>query len=192
MLSGIGLILFFLVMIVVMILAISKLKLHPFLAIMGVAIVLAFVAEGAGGQFLNLTETVTNANTGLQEVSATSRGTIIGSIGVGFSAIFSSIGIVIIFGALIGGILEATGGAFKIADMIVRLLGKASPTLAMLLMGWVISIPVFCDSGFVIANPVRKSIVKRTKASGIATGIALGAGLYTSHVLIPLTPGPLA
>jgi len=62
----------------------------------------------------------------------------------------------------------------------------------MLLMGWVISIPVFCDSGFVIANPVRKSIVKRTGVSGIATGIALGAGLYTSHVLIPLTPGPLA
>ncbi|MCL2619934.1 MAG: GntP family permease [Defluviitaleaceae bacterium] len=192
MLSGIWLILFFLVMIVVMILAISKLKLHPFLAIMGVAIILAFVAEGAGGNYLNLTQVVTNNNTGLQEVSATARGTIIGSIGVGFSAIFSSIGIVIIFGALIGGVLEATGGAFKIADMIIRLLGKASPTLAILLMGWVVSIPVFCDSGFVIANPVRKSIVKRTRTSGVATAIALGAGLYTSHVLVPLTPGPLA
>ena len=192
MLSGIGLILFFLLMIVVMVVAISKLKLHPFLAIMGTAVILAFVAQGDGGNFLNLTQTTFNSNTELYEVSATARGTILGSIGVGFSAIFSGIGIVIIFGALIGGILEATGGAFKIADMIIRILGKASPTLAILLMGWVISIPVFCDSGFVIANPVRKSIVKRTKVSGIATGIALGAGLYTSHVLIPLTPGPLA
>jgi len=154
---------------------------------MGVALILAFMADGIG-----LTTVIFNDNTQLYEVSATAGGTILGVVGAGFSAIFTNIGIVIIFGALIGGVLEATGGAFKIADMIIRLLGKASPTLAILLMGWVISIPVFCDSGFVIANPVRKSIVKRTKASGIATGIALGAGLYTSHVLIPLTPGPLA
>ncbi|MCL2753614.1 MAG: GntP family permease [Defluviitaleaceae bacterium] len=187
MLSGIWLILFFLAMIVVMILAISKLKLHPFLAIMGVALILAFMAEG-----IYLTQVITNSNTGLQEVSATAGGTILGVVGNGFRAIFTNIGIVIIFGALIGGVLEATGGAFKIADMIIRLLGKASPTMAILVMGWVVSIPVFCDSGFVIANPVRKSIVKRTRASGVATGIALGAGLYTSHVLVPLTPGPLA
>jgi len=106
-------------------------------------------------------------------------------------AIFSGIGIVIILGALIGGILEATGGAFKIADMIIRLLGKASPTAAMVVMGWVVSVPVFCDSGFVIINPVRRTIVKRTGTSGVATALGLGAGLYTSHVLVPLTPGPL-
>ena len=184
--TGIALILFFLASIVVMILAISKFKLHPFLAILGVAIILAF-ASG-----LPLTRVVVDANTGEYIRSATAGGTLIQVIGAGFSAIFTGIGIVIIFGALIGGILEATGGAFKIADMIIRLLGKASPTLAIIIMGWVVSVPVFCDSGFVIINPVRKSIVKRTKASGVATAIGLGAGLYTSHVLVPLTPGPLA
>jgi len=174
--TGIALIIVFLISIVVMILAISKLKLHPFLAIMAVAVFLAF----ASGMPLVIGG------------SATASGTIVYNIGVGFRNIFNSIGIVIILGALIGGILEATGGAFKIADMIIRLLGKVSPTLAVIVMGWVVSVPVFCDSGFVIINPVRRSIVKRTKTSGIATAIGLGAGLYTSHVLVPLTPGPLA
>jgi len=175
-LTGFPLILVFLLSIVLMVLAISKLKVHPFLAIMAAAIVLGIVA--------GLPLTI--------DGSATAAGTFINNIGVGFSSIFTSIGIVIILGALIGSILEATGGAFKIADMIVRLLGKASPTLAIIVMGWVVSVPVFCDSGFVIINPVRRSIVKRTKASGVATAIGLGAGLYTSHVLVPLTPGPLA
>jgi GntP family gluconate:H+ symporter len=59
-------------------------------------------------------------------------------------------------------------------------------------MGWVVSIPVFCDSGFVILNPIRKSIVKRTGASSVAMTVALSAGLYISHVFIPPTPGPIA
>jgi len=174
--TGIALILVFLLSIVVMIMAISKWKVHPFLAIMATAVFLAFVA-------------------GIPPVingSATASGTLVYNVGVGFRNIFQGIGIVIILGALIGSILEVTGGAFKIADMIIRLLGKANPTLAIIVMGWVVSVPVFCDSGFVILNPVRRSIVKRTKVSGVATAIGLGAGLYTSHVLVPLTPGPLA
>ena len=197
--TGIWLILVFLVSIVVMILAISKFKLHPFLAIMAIAIILGFVA---GIPLFNQTvtdvvdyqyipTTIGDVRVENVEVETTTLG-IINVVGAGFQAIFAGIGIVIILGALIGSILEATGGAFKIADMIIRLLGKASPTLAVIVMGWVVSVPVFCDSGFVIINPVRRSLVKRTRASGIATAVGLGAGLYTSHVLVPLTPGPLA
>lgn len=62
----------------------------------------------------------------------------------------------------------------------------------MLLMGWIVSIPVFCDSGFVILNPIRKALRSRTKASGAAMTVALSAGLYASHVFIPPTPGPIA
>ena len=176
--TGLALIVVFFISIIVMILAISKWKVHPFLAIMGVAIILGLLAGipivnrvGADG------ETITS---------------IAGIMGEGFSAIFTGIGIVIIFGAIIGSILEVTGGAFKIADLVVRLLGKTSPALSMILMGWIVSVPVFCDSGFVILNPVRRSIVKRTGTSAVATAVGLGAGLYTSHVLVPLTPGPLA
>ena len=165
--TGIPLIIAFVVSIVVMILAISKWKIHPFLSIMGVSLILALVAGIPLGEIANV-------------------------IGAGFSGTFSSIGIVIILGTLIGSIMEQTGAAFKLADMVVKLVGKKNPELAIELMGWVVSIPVFCDSGFVILDPIRKALVKKTGTSSVAMTMALSAGLYISHVFIPPTPGPIA
>ena len=150
-----------------MIVAISKFKVHPFLSIMAVSLILALVA-------------------GIPLVD------IAGVIGAGFSGTFSSIGIVIILGALIGTILEQTGAALKLADMVIKVVGKKNPELAMELMGWVVSIPVFCDSGFVILDPIRRALVRRTGTSSVAMTVALSAGLYISHVFIPPTPGPIA
>jgi GntP family gluconate:H+ symporter len=171
--SGVPLIIVFVLAIVVMILAISKLKIHPFLSIMGVSLIFGLVA---GIPLIN-----TDGKDGIATV-----------IGAGFSGTFTSIGIVIILGALIGTVLEATGAAFKLADMVIKLLGPKHPILAMQLMGWVVSIPVFCDSGFVILDPIRKALVKRTKSSSVAMTVALSTGLYASHVFIPPTPGPIA
>ena len=167
MLSGIPLIIAFIIAVVVMILAISKFKIHPFLSIMCVSLLLALVSLG------DIT-------------------TIPTVIGAGFSGTFSSIGIVIIFGALIGLVLERTGAALKMSDSVVKLVGQKNPELAIMLMGWVISIPVFCDSGFVVLNPIRKAIVKRTKTSSVAMTVALSMGLYIAHCFIPPTPGPIA
>ena len=165
--TGISLIIVFVLAIVLMVVAISKFKIHPFLSIMGVSLLLALVAG------IDLTE-------------------IPGVIGAGFSGTFSSIGIVIILGALIGSILEQTGAALKLADMVVKLVGKKNPELAIELMGWVVSIPVFCDSGFVILDPIRRALVRRTGTSSVAMTMALSTGLYISHVFIPPTPGPIA
>lgn len=165
--TGIPLIITFVVAVIIMILAISKFKVHPFLAIMGVALLLGIVV-----------------GIPLEELPKT--------IGSGFSGIFTSIGIVIILGALIGIVLEKTGAAVKLADMVVKVVGKKRPELAILIMGWVVSIPVFCDSGFVILDPIRKAMRKRTQASSVAMTVALAAGLYVSHVFIPPTPGPIA
>lgn len=165
--TGLPLIFAFVVAVVIMIVAISKFKVHPFLSIMAVSLLLALV----GG-------------IPLADVP--------GVIGAGFSGTFSSIGIVIILGALIGSILEQTGAALKLADMVVKLVGKKNPELAMELMGWVVSIPVFCDSGFVILDPIRKALVRRTGTSSVAMTVALSTGLYISHVFIPPTPGPIA
>lgn len=176
--TGFPLIIAFVVAIVVMIAAISKFKIHPFLSIMAVSLILGLAA---GIPLANVTEQDGSVTQGIANV-----------IGAGFSGTFTSIGIVIILGALIGSILEATGAAFKLADMVIHLVGKRRPELAMLLMGWVVSIPVFCDSGFVILNPIRKALVKRTMASSVAMTVSLSAGLYISHVFIPPTPGPIA
>lgn len=176
--TGISLILAFVLAIIVMILAISKWKVHPFLAIMGISLILALLAGIPLVDVKNIDGTTTS---GIPSV-----------IGAGFSATFSSIGIVIILGALIGTMLEKTGAALKLADMVIKLVGKNRPALAIELMGWVVSIPVFCDSGFVILNPIRKALVSRTGTSSVAMTVALSAGLYVSHVLIPPTPGPIA
>ena len=165
--TGFPLIIAFVLAIVVMIVAISKYKIHPFLSIMSVSLILALIA-------------------------GIPLGDIAGVIGAGFSGTFSSIGIVIILGALIGTVLEKTGAALKLADMVVKLVGQKNPELAIELMGWVVSIPVFCDSGFVILDPIRRAMVRRTRTSSVAMTVALSAGLYISHVFIPPTPGPIA
>ncbi len=156
--SGVPLIIAFVIAIILMIVAISKLKIHPFISIMTISLLFAIVAG------IPLTD-------------------IPGVIGTGFSNTFKSIGIVIILGALIGTLLEKTGAALKMADCVVRLVGKKNPELAMLIMGWIVSIPVFCDSGFVIL---------RTRKSSVACTVALSMGLYISHCFIPPTPGPIA
>ncbi|HNW85395.1 MAG TPA: GntP family permease [Candidatus Limiplasma sp.] len=176
--TGIGLIIVFVLAIVVMIVAISKFKVHPFLSIMGVALIFGLIA---GIPLYKYTAADGTAVLGIADV-----------IGAGFSGTFSSIGIVIIFGALVGTLLEKTGAALKMADSVVHLVGKKHPELAIELMGWIVSIPVFCDSGFVILNPIRKALVKRTGTSSVAMTVALSMGLYISHCFIPPTPGPIA
>ena len=165
--SGISLIVCFIVAIILMIVMISKLKVHPFLALMSISLVLAIVA-----------------GIDLSKIPA--------MIGVGFSGTFKSIGIVIIFGTIIGTVLEKTGAALKLADMVVKLVGQKRPELAMLIMGWVVGIPVFCDSGFVVLNSIREALYKKISASPVAMSVALSGGLYASHVFIPPTPGPIA
>ena len=174
--QGIPLIIVFVIAIVVMIIAISKFKIHPFLSLMGISLILGLVA---GIPLINKTLEDGSTRLGLANV-----------IGAGFSGTFTSIGIVIILGALVGTLLEETGGAVKLADMIIKLVGPKHPQLAILLMGWVVSIPVFCDSGFVILNPIRKAIAQRTRVSSVSMTVCLSAGLYASHVFIPPTPGP--
>lgn len=165
--SGIALIVCFVIAIILMIVMISKLKVHPFLALMSISLVLAVVA-----------------GIDLSKIPA--------MIGVGFSGTFKSIGIVIIFGTIIGTVLEKTGAALKLADMVVKLVGQRRPELAMLIMGWVVGIPVFCDSGFVVLNSIREALYKKIAASPVAMSVALSGGLYASHVFIPPTPGPIA
>lgn len=165
--SGIALIIIFAAAIAIMVVAISKWHLHPFIAILLTALIFGIISGIPLPQMTTL-------------------------IGSGFSKIFAGIGLVIIFGTLMGTILEQSGAALKIADCIIKLLGKRHPVLSMAIMGWVVSIPVFCDSGFVVLNPIREALVKKTQSSPVAMTVALSGGLYLSHVFIPPTPGPLA
>lgn len=116
---------------------------------------------------------------------------IVGSIKTGFGDTLASIGIVIGLGVAIGKILEVSGAAQAIALAFLKLFGRGREPWAMTSIGALISIPVFCDSGYVIMNPLARAIAK-VKRYGYATlGIALAGGMVITHHFVPPTPGPL-
>lgn len=118
--------------------------------------------------------------------------TVAKTISDGFGGILGYIGLVIVFGTIIGLILEKTGAAIVMAETVIKMLGKRFPTLTMSVVGMVVSIPVFCDSGFIILNSLKESMAKRLQVSSVAMSIALATGLYATHTFVPPTPGPIA
>lgn len=117
---------------------------------------------------------------------------IIQSISEGFGGVLGSIGLLILFGVIIGTFLEKTGGAFVIAQKILGWIGEKSVMLAMMITGYILSIPVFGDSTFIMLNPINKSLSFKGKLPFAATTIAITLGVTASHSLVPPTPGPIA
>lgn len=116
---------------------------------------------------------------------------IIKSITGGFGGTLGSIGIVIGFGVMMGSIFEASGSAKTMAKTFLKMLGKGKEEIALAITGFIVSIPIFCDSGFVILAPLAKALSKSTGKSVISLGISLAAGLVITHSLVPPTPGPV-
>ena len=110
----------------------------------------------------------------------------------GFGGTLTNIGIVIVAGTIMGTILEKTGAALAMTQAILKVVGKSRAPLAMNIAGYVVSIPVFCDSGYVILNPLNKALAKESGTSMTVMAVALSTGLYATHVMVPPTPGPLA
>lgn len=117
---------------------------------------------------------------------------LITSIESGFGDTLGKIGLVILLGVLIGAFLEQTGAAYKMAEFVLRIIGKKNVHAAMGILGYIVSIPVFADSGFIILNPLNKSLSQKAGLSIAGTSIALILGLMLTHVMVPPTPGPIA
>ncbi|MBN1243711.1 MAG: GntP family permease [Spirochaetales bacterium] len=117
---------------------------------------------------------------------------VVGKIKSGFGGTLTGIGIVIVAGTIMGTILEKTGAALSMTQAILKLVGKKRAPLAMNAAGYVVSVPVFCDSGFVILNPLNKALAKETGTSMTVMAVALATGLYATHTMVPPTPGPIA
>lgn len=153
--------------VVFIVVATTRWKLHPFLALL-----FAALAVGFGGG-LSAPQTLA-AVTG------------------GFGRTVGAIGIVIACGCIIGLALEKSGCAQVMAAWVLRLTGEKRAVLAMSGTGALVSIPVFCDSGFVILSPLARSLARKTGESMAAFAVALSMGLYATHCLVPPTPGPIA
>ena len=164
--AGTQMIVALIVGIVLLILLILKTKVHPFLGLIVAAVTVGLL----GGMPAS-------------DVPA--------SIIKGFGGTLGSIGIIIGFGVMMGQIFDKTGAAERMALTFIKLFGKKREHWAMALTGFIVSIPIFCDSGFVIVSPIAKAISKKTRRSIIQIAGPLAAGLVITHSLVPPTPGPL-
>lgn len=152
--------------IILLILMILKTKIHAFLALVIASLIVGIVG-------------------GMSPIDT------VAAIQSGFGGTLGNIGIIIGFGVMMGQIFEISGAAEKMAKTFLKVFGKKNEELALSLTGFLVSIPIFCDSGFVILSPIAKAISKRTKKSIVGLGIALASGLVITHTLVPPTPGPL-
>lgn len=160
-------VLYLIISVVMIILLTAKLKVHPFLALFVVAIFYGFLT----GMPLEL---------------------IVESVNNGFGETLGKIGLIIVFGVIIGAFLENTGGAYNIARSILKVVGKKRVPTAMGIIGYFISIPVFADSGFILLAPLNKSLAKKAGITLAGSTVALAIGLMASHTMVPPTPGPIA
>ena len=145
----------------------ARLSVHPFVALMLVAL-------------------------GYGVLSGMPLHAVVASVNAGFGNTLGGIGLIIILGVIIGAFLENTGGAYALAERVLRVAGRRRIPLAMALIGWVVSIPVFADSGFMLLAPLNRSLSKRAGISLAGTALALALGLMAAHTMVPPTPGPIA
>jgi GntP family gluconate:H+ symporter len=155
------------VCIVFIVISTTRFKLHPFLALLTACFIF--------GLFSGMPARL-----------------ILESIETGFGGTIGKIGVVIIAGIVIGIFLEKSDGAFAMANVILKLIGPKRVHEIMALIGYIVSIPVFCDSGFIILSPLNKSLSKKAGLSIAGTAIALSLGLFCTHTMVPPTPGPVA
>ncbi len=161
-----GLIILLTVSVLFIVFATVKLKLHPFLALLLAAFGFGIISG------MPLKEVVKSVNTG-------------------FGDTIGNIGIVILAGCIIGHFLEKSGGAYRLAEGVLRITGQRNVPMAMAFVGYIVSIPVFCDSGFVLLSPLNLALARKAKVSIAACAIALSLGLYATHTMVPPTPGPV-
>ena len=113
-------------------------------------------------------------------------------ISKGFFSIVLIIGPIIIIGTVLGKFLNETGTSKKMVNTFISYFGIDNIPLSLNLIGLIISIPVFCDAAFILMSSIVKDLSRITKKNIILLSVCLATGLYSAHVFIPPTPGPIA
>ena len=161
------LIIFLLAGIVAIILLTVKFRIHPFFAL-----IIACFVTGLGVQ-LPVTE-------------------ILSLIKNGFGDTMSKLALIIVLGTTIGVLLEKNGSTQVMAASILKLVGQKNTSLALSFTGFIVGLPIFCDSGYIVLNGINRSLIKRTGIAAATMSISLASGLYAVHCLIPPHPGATA
>lgn len=118
--------------------------------------------------------------------------TIINTMKQGFGHIMQSLGFIIVFGTVLGVILEHTGCTNTMASFILKRTGEKKSALAMNITGFIVGLPIFCDSGYIVLSGLNNQLAQRAKLAMPFMATALAVGLYSVHCLIPPHPGAAA
>lgn len=153
--------------VIVLVLCTVKFKIHPFFALIATTVTFAIVSG------MNLEEMLSAFTSGMGGTMA-------------------DIGLVIALGTVTGALLEKSGAAETMAKTILKITGEKHAALGLAITGYFVSIPVFCDSAFVLLSPIAKRMSKDTKISMTTMAVAMCMGLHATHMFVPPTPGPLA
>src|SRR3978361_2089749 len=153
--------------IAVVVLLITLLKVHPFLALILGSAVMGLVA-------------------------AVSPDAIVTSFTTGFGSTTGSVGLLVALGAMIGGLLTASGGADRLVNAIVGRVGPRALPWAMGGVAALVAIPLFFEIGVVLLVPIVLLVARRSSQPVLLIGIPALAGLSVLHGFIPPHPGPLA
>jgi GntP family gluconate:H+ symporter len=163
--AGIALLLFLII----------KVKLEPFIALVGTGVIVALVG---GISVEALVGSATKSSDALIEK--------------GFAGILGHITVIIGLGTVLGAILERSGGAEVLLGRLVKIFGEKGTPLAMGITGFVLGIPVFFDIGiFVLAPLVYVAAIRGGKSLALYA-LPLLAGLSVTHAFLPPHPGPVA
>src|SRR5688572_27474742 len=117
---------------------------------------------------------------------------IISTVKDGFGNIMKSLGLIIVLGTTLGVLLESTGSTRVMAAYILRKTGERYAAIGMSLTGFVVGLPIFCDSGYIVLHGLNKPLAARTGVPLTLISISLATGLYSVHCLIPPHPGAAA
>ncbi|GKX57402.1 gluconate permease [Leminorella grimontii] len=119
-------------------------------------------------------------------------GELLGYLGTGFGNTMASLGLVILFGGIFGEMLAASGATEEMAKGLLRKFGQKNDLLALNLAGFIVAIPVYFASGYIMLSPLINSLRKLTNKKKSAYAASLFVGLLLTHCVVAPTPGPVA
>jgi len=157
-------------------------------ALIGIALLLVLILKFKIQAFLSLL--IASISIGL--VGGMPPMDILTSMREGMGSTLAFVATIVGLGALFGAVLEHSGGAQSIAASLLKRFGIEQAPLALMITGFVVSIPVFFDVAFIILVPVVYALQKKSGKSLLVFGLPLLVGLAVTHVFVPPTPGPVA
>jgi gluconate:H+ symporter, GntP family len=117
---------------------------------------------------------------------------VISTVKDGFGNILKNIGLIIVLGTTLGLLLEYTGSTSVMASFLLKKLGNKYAPLAMSITGFIVGLPIFCDSGYIVLSGLNRSMAKSTGISIATMSVSLATGLLAIHCMVPPHPGASA